>query len=289
MCIKQIDAIIGLKELDDKTQDIVLADPPYNIGKNFGNNQDNLPLDEYIDWSFQWINEATRVLKDSGTMYIYGFPEIISHISTKLTLDHRWLIWHYKNKTVPHFNFWQRTFEVVLCCWKDEKQRIFNRDAVREPYTETFLKNAAGKVRKSTKGRFSQGDKSTIYVAHKQGALPRDLIEIAALAGGAGKKERWFLCKTCNDAFPNSKKEKHKDHLLIEHPTQKPYKLTERLLKAAKTEDCKLLIPFVGTGSECAVAQDLNINYLGFEINPDYIQLAKLFLEKRFKPKYDWD
>ena len=42
-----------------------------------------------------------------------------------------------------------------------------------------FLKNAAGKVRKATKGRFSKGDKETVYKAHKNGALPRDVIKIS--------------------------------------------------------------------------------------------------------------
>ena len=73
-----------------------------------------------------------------------------------------------------------------MCCYKDKP--IFNRDHVREPYTETFIKNAAGKVRKSTVGRFSKGDKETIYNAHESGALPRDVIKIPAIAGGAGKK-----------------------------------------------------------------------------------------------------
>lgn len=281
-CIKQIDVLDGLAGFADKSSDIVLIDPPYNIGKDFGNTSDKMPMPEYLEWSMKWINESIRVLKDSGTLYIYGFPEILCHIASKIPLEQRWLVWHYTNKTVPGAKFWQRSYETIICCWKETDKRIFNTDEVREPYTGIFLKNAAGKKRKATPGRFSDGKTETIYTAHEKGAMPRDVINCPALAGGAGKNERWFLCKTCNDVYKSQYKEEHNNHTIVEHPTQKPYKLTERLLLAAKPEENGVvLVPFVGTGSECAVAEDLGLRYYGFEINPDYVFMANKFIENR--------
>jgi site-specific DNA-methyltransferase (adenine-specific) len=282
--IKCIDVIKGLNELEPGSADIILADPPYNIGKDFGNSKDNMSLENYIRWSFDWIYAAEEALKESGTMYIYGFAEILAHISAKLEMDHRWLVWHYKNRTTPTFkSFWQRSHESILCCWKNEKKRIFNVDDVREPYTETFLQNAAGKVRKNTKGRFSKGDLETTYTANALGALPRDVLEVPALAGGAGAVERWFMCKSCNDkCYPNKLKKEHDGHDIVQHPTQKPYELTNRLLKAAKPKEGGLVvIPFVGSGAECAVVEDLGMSFVGFDINPDYVKLAQQMLEKR--------
>ena len=116
---------------------------------------------------------------------------------------------------------------------------------------DTYLKNAAGKVRKSTKGRFSNGEKETVYNAHANGALPRDVIKISALAGGAGKKER------------------------VNHPTQKPLELCEKLIKASKNgNDTLLVVPFAGSGSECVAAKKLNINFIGYEINEEYVKLC---------------
>ena len=283
--IRCIDALIGLAELPEQSADIIIADPPYNIGKDFGGtSNDNMPIKDYVDWCDKWLDTCVQVLKDSGTMYIYGFAEILAHLSIRLPypLEHRWLVWSYKNKTVPRLNFWQRSHESILCCWKYENQRIFNTDAVREPYTDTFLKNAAGKVRKGTKGRYSHEGKETIYNANEHGALPRDVINCSALAGGAGAKERWFYCKTCGDAFPNKLMSEHMDHITIHHPTQKPYELTKRLLLAAKPQEGGVVVvPFVGSGSECAVSADLGMQYLGFETNEDYIKLAEGFLHKR--------
>ena len=262
--IKQIiqfeDCIKGMEKILENSVDIIICDPPYNIGKDFGNNKYKKSMDEYLSWCDKWIKQCIRILKPAGTLYIYGFSEILAFIRVRIPIHVRWIIWHYTNKVTPSLNFWQRTHESILCCHKEKP--VFNRDDVREPYTKSFLKNAAGKVRKSTKGRFSKGDKETIYKAHKNGALPRDVIKISALAGGAGKKERVSL--------PGKKP----------HPTQKPLALCEKLIKASmnKDGDTMLVIPFAGSGSECVAAKKLDINFIAFEINKEYIELCNLRL-----------
>lgn len=272
------DTIKELKKLPNNSCDIIIADPPYNIGKDFGNNKDKKELTEYIDWSKRWINECIRIMKPTATMFIYGFSEILAHISTEIPINKRWLIWHYTNKNVASLNFWQRSHEAIICCWKDEA--IFNRDEIREPYTEGFLNGAAGKIRTGTNGRFSRNGKETIYKAHEKGALPRDVIKIAALAGGAGMIERWFLCKTCNDVFEPRKLKEHENHEIIKHPTQKPLELSQKLIKSAIPKDNGIvLVPFVGTGSECVAAKKINQSYIGFEINPDYIKIAEKWIK----------
>ena len=254
--IYNADCIEGMKKLEDNSVDIIICDPPYNIGKDFGNDSDRQDMDVYLKWCDTWIKECIRILKPSGTLYIYGFSEILAFIRVRIKINVRWIIWHYTNKVVPSLKFWQRTHESILCCYK--KNPIFNRDDVREPYTKSFLKNAAGKVRKATKGRFSNGTKETVYKAHANGALPRDVIKISALAGGAGKKER------------------------VNHPTQKPLKLCEKLIKASKNKEGStfLVVPFAGSGSECVAAKMEGINFIGYELNEEYVALCNERLEK---------
>ena len=245
------DCITGMKKMKDDSVDIIICDPPYNIGKDFGNDSDKQKMDDYLVWCDTWIKECIRILKPKGTLYIYGFSEILAFIRVRINIHVRWVVWHYTNKVTPSLNFWQRTHESILCCHKDKKP-VFNRDDVREPYTKGFLKNAVGKKRKPTKGRFSKGDKETVYKAHKNGALHRDVIKVAALAGGAGKKER------------------------VDHPTQKPLTLCEKLIKASKnkTGETMLVVPFAGSGSECVAAKKEKINFVGYEINEKYVQLC---------------
>jgi site-specific DNA-methyltransferase (adenine-specific) len=250
------DCIQGMKKINSNTVDIIICDPPYNIGKDFGNDSDKQDMNTYLEWCDQWIAECLRILKPHGTMYIYGFSETLAFVRTRITCNVRWLVWHYTNKVVPSLNFWQRTHESILCCYKEKP--VFNRDDVREPYTEGFLKGAAGKVRKATKGRFSSGETETVYNAHENGALPRDVIKVPALAGGAGKKER------------------------VDHPTQKPLSLCETLIKASKNKegDTLVVVPFAGSGSECVAAKKELINYIGFEINDKYIEICNTRLQE---------
>ena len=246
------DCIEGMKKLSDNSVDLIICDPPYNIGKDFGNNSDKQPMEDYLNWCNEWITECFRIIKPKGSIFIYGFSEILAFIRVRIDLSYqvRWLVWHYTNKNTPTAQFWCRSHESILCCSKEKPQ--FNRDDVREPYTEGFVKNAAGKTRKATKGRFSNGEKETTYTAHENGALPRDVIKIAALTGGAGKKER------------------------VDHPTQKPLELCEKLIKASldKENDTTLVVPFAGSGSECVAAKKMDINYIGYEINEEYINLC---------------
>lgn len=279
------DSVEELRKLPNNSCDVVIIDPPYNIGKDFGNNTDKRELSEYVKWSKKWINEAIRVMKPTGTMFIYGFSEILAHLSVEITINKRWLIWHYTNKNVASLNFWQRSHEAIICAWKDKP--IFNRDDVREPYTEGFLNGAAGKIRKGTVGRFSKGGLETVYKAHDGGALPRDVIKIAALAGGAGMVERWFLCKTCNEVYEPRQLQKHEGHEIMKHPTQKPLELSRKLIRSAMSKkDGVILVPFVGTGSECMAAKELGQSYIGFEINPDYVRMAeKMIASTKIVPK----
>ena len=248
--IYNMDCIEGMKNIEDDSVNLIICDPPYNIGKDFGNDSDKQEMDKYLEWCDEWIEECLRILKPTGTMYIYGFSEILAFIRVRLNCNVRWLVWHYTNKVTPSLNHWQRSHESILACCKTKPH--FNRDDVREPYTDTFLKNAAGKTRKATKGRFSKGDKETTYNAHANGALPRDVIKVSALAGGAGKKER------------------------VNHPTQKPLELCEKLVKSVIEKDTEnfVVVPFAGSGSECVACKKLNVNYMGFEINEEYVDLC---------------
>ena len=247
------DTIQILPTLKSESAQIVIADPPYNIGKDFGNSSDRQPMNEYLEWCDKWISECLRILKPNGTMFIYGFSEILALILSRIpfNINRRWIIWHYTNKNVASLQFWQRSHESILVLWKEDK--VFHRDDVREAYTEGFLEGAAGKERTNTKGRFSKGDKKTVYKAHPNGALPRDVIKIPALAGGAGMKER------------------------VNHPTQKPLALCDKLLRSCKQNptDGYVLIPFAGSGSECVASKNLDLPFIGIEINEEYVKLVQ--------------
>jgi len=70
-----LDCLEGLKGKEDNSIDTIIIDPPYNIGKDFGNDSDKQPMDDYLKWVKEWVSESYRTLKDGGSMFIYGFSE----------------------------------------------------------------------------------------------------------------------------------------------------------------------------------------------------------------------
>ena len=279
---------------DNRQYDVIIADPPYNIGKDFGCQSKAMPIEDYIEWSESWVKDCLSLLTDNGLLYLYGFPEIIARVAARFPIhEQRWLAWHYTNKTVPTSKFWQRSHETILCLWKPNMPRTdLEVDQIREPYTKSFLRNAAGKKRKNTPSRYGSSGKTTTYQAHKKGALPRDVLKVPALAGGAGRSERWFLCKTCSSQiFSPECLSEHREHDTFKHPTQKPMELTRKLIQSRINGDRgKVLVPFAGSGSECIVAQTLGIEYLGIEVNPEFVDFATKWLEYVHKhPIQKWE
>ena len=260
------DCVSFLKNTKEKFN-LIIADPPYNIGKNFGNNKDNMSLEKYIEWSKEWINLSLDKLTENGIIYVYGFPEILSHIAVNFPIQkQKWLVWHYTNKTCPTSKFWQRSHESILCLWNGKRPDL-EIDQIRVPYGEAYKKQI-GKRRKNTQGRF--GNKETIYNGHKNGALPRDVIKVSALAGGKGNVER----------SP------------IKHPTQKPFELTKNLISSKiNGQHNRIYIPFCGSGLECMVAKAMGVNFVSTEINEAYIKGAQEWLKdldflKKIKEEY---
>jgi site-specific DNA-methyltransferase (adenine-specific) len=98
--ICQDDSTRYLKNIRSNSVDLVIADPPYNLGKDYGNNSDNKSFDEYMDFSQNWIKEAHRILKNTGTMYIFMGVRFISYLYMLLEKEckfifNSWITWHY--------------------------------------------------------------------------------------------------------------------------------------------------------------------------------------------------
>lgn len=70
------DCVQILKKMRAGVVDTVFADPPFNIGKEYGENtKDDLPNKEYLDWCRTWVKECVRVLKPGGSLFVYNLPK----------------------------------------------------------------------------------------------------------------------------------------------------------------------------------------------------------------------
>jgi site-specific DNA-methyltransferase (adenine-specific) len=133
------DAIAWLESMEAASVDLVFADPPYNIKKAEWDTFESQTA--YVEWSLRWIEQAARVLKPNGTLFVCGFSEILADIklpAQRFFKGCRWLIWHYKNKANLGSD-WGRSHESILHLRKSDKF-TFNIDDIRVPYGSHTLK-----------------------------------------------------------------------------------------------------------------------------------------------------
>lgn len=131
------DAIEKLKELPDKSIDLIVTDPPYNLNKNYGKSQDKLKFDEYIEFSKKWISECWRILKDNGSIYVFMGMRYISYIYEILEQNfgfsfNGWITWYYTQGVGKTKGFSPR-HDDILFFTKNSKKFTFNLDDIRIP------------------------------------------------------------------------------------------------------------------------------------------------------------
>lgn len=241
------DAIKYLKQLESNSVDLIFADPPYNIKKaewdTFSSQK------EYVDWSMEWISEAHRVLKKTGSLYVCGFSEILADIkwaAAHLFKGCKWLVWFYRNKANLG-NDWGRSHESILH-FRKSKEYIFNIDEVRIPYNEHTLKYP--KRTQAESSQYSNGKKQDYtWEPNPLGAKPKDVLEIPTISNGAWEK------------FP--------------HLTQKPVELLRRIILSSSNSGNLVLDPFGGSGTTYAVAEACERQWLGTELNLEYCEIIK--------------
>jgi len=260
-------SIEWLRGLESESVDLIFADPPYNIKKADWDNFES--QEKYIEWSMKWVKEAARVLKNTGSLYICGFSEILAdlkHPSSKYFKSCRWIVWHYKNKANLGKD-WGRSHESILL-FRKSKKFTFNIDDVRIPYGEHTLKYPSHPQAESSQyGKNGNGKK--VWTPNSLGAKPKDVLEIPT---------------TCNGM-----------HEKTPHPTQKPEELVRKIILGSSNEGDVVIDPFCGSGTTPACAEQLKRKWKACDISEEYLEWAANRLElvedwsiDKWK-KYDFD
>ena len=79
--IYQGDCIKAMQKMENESVDLIIADPPYNLNKDFGNSSDNWDdVEEWIKWSKKWLDVAITKLKPSGSIFVYGIHHYLCHL-----------------------------------------------------------------------------------------------------------------------------------------------------------------------------------------------------------------
>jgi len=138
---KRINVLLGdcievMKEIAAESVDLIVTDPPYNLSKNYGNNDDNLDHDKYLDFTRKWLAEAKRVLKPTGTIYLFMGVRYISFIYVILEQElglhfNSWITWTYTQGIGKTKGFSPRHDDILMFTKNDKFK--FNLDSIRIP------------------------------------------------------------------------------------------------------------------------------------------------------------
>lgn len=134
--IVQGESIEKMKEIKSESIDLIIADPPYNLGKDYGNGSDLKSFDEYIGFTKDWTKEATRILKNTGTIYIFMGFRFISYLYQILEKDNQlnfvnWICWHYTQGIGKKKGFSPRHDDILM--FSKSSSYTFNLDSIRVP------------------------------------------------------------------------------------------------------------------------------------------------------------
>lgn len=227
------------KYIPTDSVDLIFIDPPYNIGKQFSNFHDKWESEaEYLNWSYQWLDQCIRILKPNGTIYLMtstqAMPYFDIYLRKKLTILSR-IIWHYDSSGVQATKYFGSMYEPILHCVKNKNNYIFNSDNIK--------------------------------IAAKTGA-ERKLIDYRKPVPTPYNTEKvpgnaWY--------FPRVR---YRMAEYENHPSQKPESLLERIILASSHEGSVILDPFAGTFTTAAVAKRLGRKSISIELQEEYLKIG---------------
>ena len=246
------ECIETMRKLPDSCVDLIIADPPYNLSKGgdwkwdnsvsltgMGGNWskvmqswDNFTLESYLSFTLAWLQEAQRILKSTGSMWIFGTYHNIGIINLvcqilKIEIINE-VVW-YKRNAFPNLSGRRLTasHETILWCNKGGKKRKYYFN----------------------------------YEYSKNGIFDSDGLK----AYGKQMRTVWDI--------PNNKEREELRY--GKHPTQKPIRILNRMIKLSTHSDDIVFTPFAGAGSECVAAKKCGRHYLGIELDDNYCRIAK--------------
>lgn len=229
----------GVARIADASVDLVIADPPYGLGKDYGNDSDHRYGEDYLAFSRGWIDASLPKLKPSGSLYVFltwqHAPEVFSYLKTRLLMINE-IIW---DRRVPSMGGSTRKFSSVhdnIGLFAASRDYYFDLDSIRIPYDA-----------KTKKAR-----SRSIFVGKKWleiGYNPKDVWSVTRLHRQDAERE--------------------------DHPTQKPLAIIERMLLASSPPGGLVLDPFLGSGTAAVAAAVHGRRFVGFELNSEYLAIAR--------------
>jgi adenine-specific DNA-methyltransferase len=277
------DCIEILKQISDRSIDLIILDPPYWKVINEKWDYQWRTEEDYAQWCFTWLNEISRIIKLSGSLYIFGYLRnlfyLYNHLETlgfifrqQIVIDKG--IRALGGRATKNYKMFPNVTESLLFFIFDSK-----------PFIKNLLKQ-----RQKELGLTSQEINQQLGVKINGGGM-WSLYTGNNILAQVPTKEMWIkLQEILKFDYPY---ENVAQVFNIEmgitdvwndidfyaekrfHPTQKPIKLIERIINASSNKEMIVLDPFMGSGSTALACMNLNRNFIGIEIEEKYVKIAE--------------
>lgn len=299
------DCLELMKDIPDKSVDLILTDPPYNIGKA---KWDKIP--NYIEWCGKWFIECQRVLKDNGSFYWWQNDMVqIAQLMEWLRNNsgfvfNSFIVWDkgdfralsWKNpREGSNLRSWFNVCEYCLSytlqdaygfnhyLMQEEKllpvQKYLLKERRKTGLSNSEIKELLGQNTvhyfslKASHWRMPSQEnykilQSTGFFGRDYQSLFSEYIEIKE----TGRKGRYThnLDTNHNNVWRSQERNNGK-----QHPTQKPNDLMERIIKTSSNQGDTVLDLFMGSGSTGVACKNLNRNFIGIELDDKYFEIAR--------------
>ena len=253
------DSLEIMRNMPDNSIDLIITSPPYADQRK--STYGGVTVDQYVQWFLPFTEQMLRILKPSGTFVLNIKEKVVDGQRSTYVMElifamkkQGWLwteefIWHKKN---CHPGKWPNRFrdswERLLQFNKTKNFRM-NQDQVKVPigdWSKSRLKNLSEKDKKRDNSGVGSGfGKNISNWVGKETVYPSNVLHLATESGN----------KNHSAAFPTS--------------------IPNWFIRLFSDENDVVLDPFLGSGTTCFVAQELNRQSIGIELLPQYFEVAK--------------
>jgi site-specific DNA-methyltransferase (adenine-specific) len=253
--LQETDCVTAMKKLADKSVDLIVTSPPYNLGKEYGAYKDNLPKKDYYSWTREWATQAGRILSDKGSLFL--------NVGSKPSDP--WLASQILEQVLEgSFLELQNTIHWIKAISIGDEKSYGHYKPIN---SERFLNDCHEYVFHLTRRSDVTLDRKAIGVPYM------DVSNTSRWKGADGVRCRgntWFIPYETIQL-------RSKDR---PHPATFPVRLAWNCLKLHGEDRINLALdPFVGLGSSAVAAAQLGVRFIGYDLDKDYLHYAQQRVE----------